>query len=91
LDAVVTTLQAARPDSQQGLEFFLLATTTTHPVTGFGAHAASYPSGIVGFSLGVNWKGHEADHSPPCNAQVRNAWRYNSTPIHAISNECINF
>jgi hypothetical protein len=25
----------------------------------------------------IKWKGHEADHSPPSSAEVKNTWRYN--------------
>jgi hypothetical protein len=31
------------------------------------------------FSLGVKWPGHEADHSPPSTAEVKNTWSYNLT------------
>jgi len=30
------------------------------------------------------FQGHEADHSPPSNAGVKNAWRYTSTPQYAF-------
>jgi len=30
-------------------------------------------------SPGVKWPGREADHSPTYNAEVKNAWSYNST------------
>jgi hypothetical protein len=30
-------------------------------------------------SLGAKWPGHEADHSPPSSAEVKNAWSYTST------------
>jgi len=34
-------------------------------------------------SLEVKRPGREADHSPPSNAQVKNAWNYTSIPpIH---------
>jgi len=29
---------------------------------------------------GVKLQGHEADHSPPSIAEVKNAWNYTSTP-----------
>jgi hypothetical protein len=29
---------------------------------------------------GIKRPGHEADHSPPCSAEVKNEWRYTSTP-----------
>jgi hypothetical protein len=32
-------------------------------------------------SLGITRPRREADHSPPSSAEVRNAWRYTSTPI----------
>jgi hypothetical protein len=32
------------------------------------------------FSLGVKRPGREADHSPPSSAEVKNVWRYTSTP-----------
>lgn len=32
--------------------------------------------------------GREADHSPPSNAEVRNAWRYNSTNLRAFMAWC---
>jgi hypothetical protein len=38
---------------------------------GSGAHPASYPMGIRGFSLAVKRPGREADHSPPSSAKVK--------------------
>jgi hypothetical protein len=38
-------------------------------------------------SLVVKRPGREADHSPPSNAQVKNAWSYTSTPsvrLHGV-------
>jgi len=29
---------------------------------------------------GVKWQGHEANHSPPSGAEVKNEWSYTSTP-----------
>jgi hypothetical protein len=34
----------------------------------------------MALSLGVKKPGHEADHSPPSSAKVKNAWSYTSTP-----------
>jgi hypothetical protein len=34
-----------------------------------------------GFSLEVKWLGLEINHSIPSSAEVKNAWRYTSTPI----------
>jgi len=38
--------------------------------------------------LGVKWPGREADHSPRTNAEVKNAWKYASTPQHAFMAWC---
>jgi hypothetical protein len=53
-----------------------------------GAHSASYPMGTTSSSLGVKRPGREADHSPPSSAEVKNAWRYTSTPpirLHSVA------
>jgi hypothetical protein len=34
-------------------------------------HPASYPMGKIGSFPGVKWPGHETDHSPPSNAEVK--------------------
>jgi len=39
---------------------------------GSGDHPASYPMGTGALCLGVKRPGHEADHSPPSNAKVKN-------------------
>jgi hypothetical protein len=38
---------------------------------GSGTHPASYPMGTLGSFLGVKWLGHEADHTPPSIAVVK--------------------
>jgi len=58
-----------------------------HVQTNSGAHPASYPVGTRGLSLGLKWPGREANHSPQSSAEVRNAWRYTSTPsiyLHGV-------
>jgi hypothetical protein len=41
--------------------------------TGSGAHPASYPMGTRGPLPGDEaWLGHDADHSPPTSAEVKN-------------------
>jgi len=45
-----------------------------------GAHPASYPVGTGVIFSGVMRPEREADHSPPSSAEVKNAWRYTSTP-----------
>jgi hypothetical protein len=44
--------------------------------TGSGAPPASYPVGTWGSFPGVKRPGRETDHSPPSNAEVKNAWSY---------------
>jgi hypothetical protein len=54
---------------------------------GSGAHPASYPMGTEGCFSGGKAAGREADHSPPSNAEVKNAWSYTSTPpirLHGV-------
>jgi hypothetical protein len=34
----------------------------------------------VAHSLGIKRPGREADHSPPSSVEVKNAWKYTSTP-----------
>jgi hypothetical protein len=36
----------------------------------------------------VKWPGGEADHSPPSNAEVKNAWSNTSTPQYAFIAWC---
>jgi len=36
--------------------------------------------GTGSYLPGVKWLWHEADHSPPSNAMVRNVYSYNATP-----------
>jgi hypothetical protein len=36
------------------------------------------------FPPGVRRPGHEADHSPPASAQVKNTWIYTSTPPYVF-------
>jgi hypothetical protein len=40
-------------------------------------------------SLGVKRPGHETDHSPRSSAEVKNAWRYTSTPQYAFMAWCL--
>jgi hypothetical protein len=47
-----------------------------------GVHLSSYPVETWGggvLYLRVKRPGHEADHSPPSSADVKNAWNYTST------------
>jgi hypothetical protein len=35
------------------------------------------------------WHGHDAIHSPPYIAKVRNAWTYTFTPSHTFEAQCL--
>jgi hypothetical protein len=47
--------------------------------TGSGSHPALY-----GMCTGGKAAGREADHSPPSSTDVKNAWRYTSTPKYVF-------
>jgi hypothetical protein len=54
---------------------------------GSGTNPPSYPVGTRDSFPGVKRPGREADHSPPSSAEVKNAWRYASTPpirLHGV-------
>jgi hypothetical protein len=40
-------------------------------------------------SLGIKRPGREADHSPPSNAEVKNAWIYTSAPQYVFVAWCL--
>jgi hypothetical protein len=70
--------------SRQGLEIFLF-TTVSRPA--LGPTQASLKWVLGALSLGVKRPGCEADHSPPSNADVKNAWSYTSAPpvrLHGV-------
>jgi hypothetical protein len=46
--------------------------------TGFGAHTASCPTVFQALSFKVKQPGHEAYHSIPFSAKVKNVWNYTS-------------
>jgi hypothetical protein len=56
--------------------------------TGSGVHPASYLTGTSGSFPGGKAAGHEADHSPPSSAEVKNAWSYTSTPQYVFMAWC---
>jgi hypothetical protein len=49
--------------------------------TGFATHPVSYAMGSGVSFPEVKRPVHEADHSPPSSAEIKNEWRYTSTPI----------
>jgi hypothetical protein len=56
-------------ESQQGLEIFLFATMSRMALWPTQPPVQWIPGAL---SLGVKWLGHEADHSPPSSAEVKN-------------------
>jgi hypothetical protein len=52
-------------------------------------HPASYPMGTSDSFPGVKLPGHEADHSPPSSAEVKNAWSYTSTHQYVFMAWCL--
>jgi hypothetical protein len=71
-------------DSRQGLGVFLF-TTASRMALGPTQPPIQWVPGAL--SLGVKQLGHEADHSPPSSAKVKNAWSYTSTPpvrLHGV-------
>jgi hypothetical protein len=54
-----------------------------------GVHPASYPMGTTGSFPGGKAARHEADHSPPSSAKVKNAWSYTSTPQYVLMAWCL--
>jgi hypothetical protein len=63
-------------DSRGGWDFSL----HNRVQIGSGAHPAPYPMGTRDSYPGEKRPGHEADHSPPPSAEVKNVWSYTSIP-----------
>jgi hypothetical protein len=58
--------------------------------TSSGAHLASYITGIgASLSMVIKQPGHEADHSSPSSAEVKNAWNYTSIPPYILMAWCV--
>jgi hypothetical protein len=77
-------LNDRRFESRQGLGIFL-PTTVSRRALGPTQPPIQWVTGAL--SVGVKWPGHEADHSPPPSAEVKNAWSYTSTPpvcLHGV-------
>jgi hypothetical protein len=72
-------------ESQQGLGIFLFTTTSRLAV---GPTQPPNQWAPVALSLGIKWMGHEADHSPPSSAEVKNACSYTFTPPYAFMVWC---
>jgi hypothetical protein len=71
-------------DSRRGLGIFLF-TTASRTDLGPTQPPIQWVPGAL--SLGVKRLRCEADHSPPCSAEVKNEWSYTSTPpicLHGV-------
>jgi len=91
--SLVTRLRDGRygfriPEGQV-IWFFIFGTQI-----GSGAHPASYSMGRGVLSRGAKHPGCDFDHSPPCSYEVKNEWRYISSPpmrFHGVGREKLNF
>jgi hypothetical protein len=54
-----------------------------------GVHPDSWPMGTGDVSPGVKQLGHEADHSLPSNAEVKNIWILITTPPYIFMALCL--
>jgi hypothetical protein len=68
----------------RGREFFF----SPRPVRLWGPPTLLSNGGTRGSFPGVKWPEREADHSPPSNTEVKNAWSYTSTPQYASMAWC---
>jgi hypothetical protein len=73
-------------DSWWGLGIFLFTTMSRMAVGPTQPPIQLVPGAL---SLGVMHPGHEADHSLPYSAKVRNAWSYTSTPQYIFTAWCL--
>jgi len=56
--------------------------------TVFFSHLLPLSPGVP--SVGVILLGHEADHSPPSSAEIKNVWNYTSTPPICLHDMVLN-
>jgi hypothetical protein len=68
-------------DSQRRLGIFLFTTVSS---TALGLTQPLNQWVLGALSMGVKWLGHEADHSTPSGAKVKNAWSYTSIPTISL-------
>jgi hypothetical protein len=73
-------------DSRRGLGIFLF---TAPSRTALGPTQAPIQRIPGALSLWVKRPGREADHSPPCSAELKNAWSYTSTPPYVSTAWCL--
>jgi hypothetical protein len=84
ISATVYGLNDRGFESRQGLGIFLF-TNALRPALGITQPPIQRVPGDL--SLEVKRLGREADHSPPFSAEIKNAWRYTSTPpkhLHGV-------
>jgi hypothetical protein len=72
-------------ESLQGLGIFLFTTASRLTLGPTQPSIQEVPGAV---SLGVKRPGHEADHSPPSSAEVKNVWSYTSTSQYAFMVWC---
>jgi hypothetical protein len=53
--------------------------------TSSGTHPAYYSEGTGGFSSGIKWAGQKADHSTPCNVEIKNEWINSALTLHVFT------
>jgi hypothetical protein len=73
-------------NSQLGQEIFLFAASRL-------AQGPAQPPAqwvVEAVSPGVKWPGHEVNHSPPSNAEVRKVWSYTFIPPYTFMMWCLN-
>jgi hypothetical protein len=75
------TTEKSRFDSQQGQEIFL-SSTASRPALGPTQFPTQCVLGIL--SSETKRPRFETNHSPPANAEVKNVWSYNSTPLYVF-------
>jgi hypothetical protein len=73
-------------DDRQGLGIFLFTTASR---TALGPTQPPIQRVRGALSLGVKRPERESDHSPPSNAEVRNAWSYTSIPQYVFMAWCL--
>jgi hypothetical protein len=61
--------------------------TRSRPVLGPTQSPIQWVPGSI--YQGVKRPGHEADHTPPSSAKVKNVWSYTSTPLSVFMAQCL--
>jgi hypothetical protein len=80
---IAAELQAERTgfDSRQGQRSIPFATSSRPAVEPIQRRIQWVPGAL---SPGIKQQGHEADHSPPSSAEVKNEWSYTPTPPYVF-------